>query len=267
MAAATKDRIAGAGPCLDLSGKVALVTGASSGLGEHFARTLAGAGASVVLAARRLEALEAVAGRIRADGGAAVAVPMDVTDEASVEAAFDTAAEAVGMPEVVVCNSGVPGTGAFAHEMATAVWDEVFDTNARGVWLTARAGARRLTAARRPGSIVMVASIRAHLNFKLFTPYGASKAAIVNLAQNMALELARSGVRVNALAPGYFDTPLNAGLFDTHYGREMIARIPQRRLGEMAELDGALLLLASDAGSYITGSTIVVDGGHSHASV
>ena len=255
------------GPSFDLHGKVALVTGASSGLGEHFARSLARAGASVVLAARRLETLEAAAEEIRAAGGAAAAVRMDVTDEASVEAAFDAAVTAVGLPDVVVCNSGVPGTGAWAHELATGVWDEVFDTNVRGAWLTARAGARRLVEARRPGAIVMVASIRAHLNFKLFTPYGASKAAIVNLTQNMALELARSGIRVNALAPGYFDTALNEGLFETEYGREMIQRIPQRRLGEMAELDGALLLLASDAGSYITGSTIVVDGGHSHAAV
>jgi NAD(P)-dependent dehydrogenase (short-subunit alcohol dehydrogenase family) len=250
-----------------LDGKVALVTGASSGIGAHFARTLARAGARVVLAARRLEALEALAAEIRDEGGAAFAVRMDVTDEASVEAAFEAATAAAGLPDVLVNNSGVSGTGSLAHMMPAEVWDEVFATNARGVWLCARAGARRLVEAGRPGAIVNVASIRAHLGFKNFAAYGASKAAIVNLTQNMALELARFRIRVNALAPGYFDTPLNDGLFDTRYGREMIERIPQRRLGELSELDGALLLLASEAGSYITGSTIVVDGGHSHASV
>ena len=255
------------GPGFGLHGKIALITGASSGLGAHFAPTLARAGASVILAARRLEPLEEVARGIREGGGYATAVGMDVTDEASVEAAWDRAVADVGLPDVIVNNSGIPGNAAYAHDMTTRMWDEVFDTNVRGLWLCARAGARRLVAAGRPGAIVNIASIRAHLNFKLFAPYGASKAAIVNLTQNMALELARFDIRVNAIAPGYFLTPLNDGLFETAYGKEMIQRIPQRRLGEMKELDGALLLLASEAGSYITGSTVVVDGGHSHASV
>jgi NAD(P)-dependent dehydrogenase (short-subunit alcohol dehydrogenase family) len=243
-----------------LAGKTALVTGASSGLGWHFARVLAAAGAKVALAARRLERLEALAQEIRAAGGTAAAVALDVTDAAAVQRGFDAAEAALGDVSVLINNAGVP-SGSFFLDLAEAHWREVMAVNLDGVFRVGQEGARRM-AARSGGSIVNIASILSFGAIKSLSAYAASKAAVVSLTRSMALELARSKVRVNALAPGYFATEFNRAFLDSAAGRRLIAGVPMARAGSLAELDGPLLLLASDAGSFMTGSILTVDGGH-----
>jgi len=245
----------------DLSGRIALVTGASGGLGRHFALTLAAAGAKVVLAARRTDQTAAAAAEIEAGGGIAAAVSMDVTDETSVKRAFGEASERLGLPNVVINNSGVAKNEP-ALEMSLADWDQVLDTNARGAFLVSREAARALIAAKTGGSIINVASILGLRVAGRVAPYSASKAALLQLTRSLALEWARYNIRVNAIAPGYIETELNRDFFSSEAGLALINRIPQRRLGRAEELDGALLLLASDASAYMTGSTLVVDGGH-----
>lgn len=246
----------------DLGGKVALVTGASGGLGLHFARTLAGAGARVALAARRREQLDANVAAIAAAGGEAAAVAMDVTEPESVERAVAEVAERLGGPATVVVNNSGVAASQTALDLDPAEWDKVMDTNVKGAWLVARAAARRMIDAGVGGSVVNIASI---LGFRVagrVAPYAASKAGLLHLTRSLAFEWARHGIRVNALAPGYVETDLNRDFFASEPGKALIARIPQRRLGQARDLDGALLLLASDASAYMTGSTIVVDGGH-----
>jgi len=246
----------------DLSGKVALVTGASGGLGLHFARTLSRAGARVALAARRREQLEANVAAIAGAGPEAVAVAMDVTDPGSVERAVAEVAERFGGPATVVVNNSGVTASETALDLDPADWDKVMDTNVKGAWLVARAAARRMIDAKVGGSVVNVASI---LGFRVagrVAPYAASKAALVQLTRALALEWARHGIRVNAIAPGYVETDINRDFFASDPGKALVARIPQRRLGRPGDLDGALLLLASDASAYVTGSAVVVDGGH-----
>ncbi|MEO0983149.1 MAG: SDR family oxidoreductase [Pseudomonadota bacterium] len=245
----------------ELNGKTALITGASSGLGAHFSRVLSDAGARVILAARRLDRLESLAFDIAGAGGEAAPVEMDVTDPASVEAAFDWIKQDGGAADIIVNNSGM-SRDAFAHEMEEDDWSAVMDTNLTGAWRVAKAGARALIDAGKPGSIINIASITAYGTSQTLGAYAASKAAIDHLTRYMALELARHRIRVNALAPGYFITDLNSAFFETEQGEKMVRRIPMRRTGELHELAGPLLLLASDTGSYMTGSTLVVDGGH-----
>lgn len=244
-----------------LDGRVALVTGASSGLGRHFARTLAAHGAKVALAARRLPRLHELAGEIASAGGEATCVQMDVTDAASVRAGLAAARRELGVIDVVVNNSGV-AVPKPALEADESDFDQVLDTNLRGAWLVARETARAMVEAGCAGSIVNIASILACRVGGGLSVYAASKAGLVQLTRALAMELARHRIRVNAIAPGYVRTEMNDAFFASEAGQAMVKRVPMRRLGEPAELDGALLLLASEAGSYMTGSVIVVDGGH-----
>jgi NAD(P)-dependent dehydrogenase (short-subunit alcohol dehydrogenase family) len=242
-----------------LRGRRALVTGASSGLGRHFAFTLAQADAEVILAARSADRLENTVAEIRSAGGRAWPVPMDVTSTMSVRAAFDEIGEPAA--DVIVNNAGIAISRPLL-EQTESDWDSVVDTNLKGVWLVAQEGARRLIATRRQGSIVNIASITGDRVAGGVAPYCASKAAVIHLTRAMALELSRYGIRVNALAPGYVQTDLNREFLASEAGERLRSRIPQRRFGSQEELDGSLLLLASEAGSYMTGGLVVVDGGH-----
>ena len=243
-----------------LAGQHALVTGASSGLGRHFADVLAAAGANVTVAARRESALADTVARLGDAGGQAHAVPLDVTDPASVTAALTAAQARFGPVTVVINNAGITSTGP-ALDMGEADWSHVIDTNLRGSWLMAQHAARFM-AAQGGGSIVNIASILGLRVTGGVAPYAVSKAGVVQMTKALALEWARHRIRVNALAPGYIETELNDAFFATDAGKALIRRIPQRRLGELSELDGPLLLLASGAGSFMTGSVVTVDGGH-----
>ncbi len=242
-----------------LDGRVALVTGASSGLGQHFARVLHGAGATVVLAARRVDRIEAEAARL---GERAHAVAMDVSNEASIAAGFETIAKTLPAPDVVVNNAGISGSSMML-QMETPEWDDVIEVNLRGPFLVAREAARRLVAAKRPGSIINIASILGLRVSPAVAPYMASKAGLIHLTRSMAYEFARYGIRVNALCPGYFATEINTEFLETEWAKASLKRVPQRRIGDLRDLTGPLLLLASGAGAFMTGEALVVDGGQS----
>jgi NAD(P)-dependent dehydrogenase (short-subunit alcohol dehydrogenase family) len=244
-----------------LRGKRALVTGASSGLGRHFAGVLASAGAEVALAARRVERLEEIAAEITGAGGRALAVAMDVTDAASVVRGFAAAEAALGPISILINNAGIP-SGAFFLDMSEREWREVMAVNLDGVFRVGQEGARRMVANGGGGVIIITASMLSFAVSKSLSAYAASKAAVASLARSMALELARENIRVNALAPGYVHTEFNAAFLAGPAGQRLLARVPLRRAGKLADLDGPLLLLASDAGAYMTGSLLVVDGGH-----
>ncbi|KAA0571423.1 glucose 1-dehydrogenase [Azospirillum sp. Sh1] len=246
---------------IDLTGRTALVTGASSGLGRHFAGVLAKAGARVALAARRSEALAETQSAIESAGGSAVVVAMDVTDPASVAAAVGEAWGALGRIDILVNNAGVTATRPFL-DMSEEEWDRVIDTNLTGCARVARAVAQRMRDDKQGGAIVNIASILGMRVAGQVSSYIAAKGGLVHLTKAMALELARYNIRVNALCPGYVETELNADFFASDAGKALVKRIPQRRLGRLSDLDGPLLLLASDAGAYMTGSVLAVDGGH-----
>lgn len=245
-----------------LANRTALVTGASSGLGRHFARVLSDAGATVVVAARRMDKLEEVAEEITKAGGNALPVEMDVTDDGSVVAAFESVREALGRPcDIIISNSGMSREGWY-REQSEDDWNAVIDTNLTGVWRVGKHATNAMIDAKVKGSIINIASITAHRPQLMTTAYCVSKAGVDHLTRHMALESARYGIRVNAISPGYYKTAINDEYLDSDAGDAMRKRVPMRRFGEYKELDGALLLLASDAGSYMTGATIVVDGGH-----
>ncbi|RMH82360.1 SDR family oxidoreductase [Pseudomonas sp. AOB-7] len=245
-----------------LAGKTVLITGASSGIGEHLARLAAQAGALVVLGARRIERLEKIAQDIQWLGGEALAVALDVTDRSSVEAAFHAAEAHFGVVEVVLNNAGV-GNGRRALEISEDEWRAMLSTNLDGVWRVAQCAAQRLVKAGRGGSIVNVASILGLRVGNGYSHYCAAKAGVVQLTKSLALELARHQIRVNAIAPGYFKTEMNDAYFDCDKGQAYIRdAVPMRRLGLRQELDGPFLLLASEAGSFMTGEVMAVDGGH-----
>ena len=244
-----------------LDGQKVLVTGASSGLGRHFALTLARAGAAVALAARSADKLAEAAAEIGRLGGRAIVVALDVTDASSVREAVAKAETQLGGLTTLVNNAGVVvSKPLFEHDEND--WDRVMDTNLKGAWQVAQEVARRMVAHGRGGCIINIASILGLRAVGGVPEYCASKAGPIHLTKVMALELARHNIRVNAIAPGYIRTDLNRGFFESEAGQAMVRRIPQRRLGEPGDLDGALLLLASDASRYMTGAIIPVDGGH-----
>jgi NAD(P)-dependent dehydrogenase (short-subunit alcohol dehydrogenase family) len=246
---------------LSLAGHNALVTGANGGLGSHFAQTLARAGANVAVAARRVDSLREVQEKIAADGPRVTAVPLDVTNPDSVAAAFDAAASALGPITVVVNNAGIAITKPLLDQTEED-WQQVIEVNLSGAWRVAQAAARHMVEHGRGGSIVNIGSILGLRVSSQVPSYAASKAALIQLTKAMALELARHRIRVNTLAPGYVETGINREFFASEAGQALIKRIPQRRIGKPGELDAPLLVLASDAGSYITGAVLAVDGGH-----
>lgn len=249
-----------------LDNQVVLVTGASSGLGAHFATTLANAGARVALCARRAEKLDDVVRRIKDKGGNAAAFPLDVTEMDQVPSSLDQVEAQLGPVNVLVNNAGVALTRP-ALEIDDADWDLILDTNLKAAWTLSQAFARRVIARKGSGCIVNIASILGIRVSGAVAPYAVSKAALIQMTRSLALEWARYGIRVNALAPGYILTDLNRKFFESEAGQRVVKRIPQRRIGQPGDLDGALLLLASRASEHMTGETIVVDGGHSHASL
>lgn len=240
-----------------MGGKTVLITGASSGFGAHFAQVLAAAGADLVLAARRVEKLEDTAGKVRALGRTATVVGMDVSDCQSVERAF------AAMPalDVVINNAGINRVGTL-DTLAEQDWDAVVDTNLKGVWAVSREAIRRWRTEGRPGNIVNIASVLGLRVGSQLPPYVASKAGVVQLTKSIALDYARDNIRCNAICPGYFITDINRDFFETEPGKKLIKRVPFKRLGNMPDLDGPLLLLASDASRYMSGAALPVDGAH-----
>jgi NAD(P)-dependent dehydrogenase (short-subunit alcohol dehydrogenase family) len=250
----------------DLSGRVALVTGASSGIGERFGHILAAAGASVVLAARRIDRLTRSKAMIEAAGGRAITVAMDVTDEASTIAAYDAAEAAFGTVDTIVANAGMNSEG-MAVDLPVGEFDRVMAVNVRGAFLTAREGARRLIATgsrdRQNGRVIITASITAHKVEPGLAPYSASKAAVLQLGKVLAREWIREGINVNMICPGYIRTDLNGDWFDTEAGVKQISKWPRRRLMDDSDLDAMLLYLASDGSSAVTGQHFTIDDGQS----
>ena len=242
----------------NLTGKVALITGASSGLGRHFAKTLSEAGATVILSARRVDNLMELQNELK---GNSRVFSLDVTSNESVESLFQEIKKEFGSADILINNAGVNDTRKF-KDLDEESWNFVLETNLNGAFRVAKSFTDLLLEQNKPGSVINIASIlglRVGLNL---TSYAAAKAGLVQLTKSMALELARSGIRVNAIAPGYILTEINDDFFKTEEGQNYIKSIPMNRLGLESELDGLLLLLASDASSFMTGSIIPVDGGH-----
>ncbi|MGJ4903115.1 SDR family oxidoreductase [Bradyrhizobium sp. HKCCYLRH2060] len=244
----------------DVSREVILITGASQGLGRQFARVLSAHGAAVALAARQTGKLKALEAEIRARGGRAAAVEMDVTSMASIARGMDAAEAALGPVTVLINNAGI-AVEKLAVEQSEADWDAVIGANLKGAYFAATEAARRMAARKAGGNIINIASVLGFSVVKFISPYAISKAGVVQATKALALELAASGIRVNALAPGYIDTDINHEVWETPAGEKLIKRIPQRRVGHESDLDGAILLLASNASRYMTGSVVTVDGG------
>ncbi|MFA6266637.1 MAG: glucose 1-dehydrogenase [Pseudolabrys sp.] len=245
----------------NLTGRVALVTGASSGLGQQFARALAGNGAAVALVARRADRLESFKADLQKSDGRAIAIEADVTDSAAMRAAFDAAEKAFGTVTILVNNAGVAQKPLRAIDVDADEWRRVLSVDLDAVFYTAQEAARRMIAAGQQGSIINIASVLGFGVSKGTAAYAVAKAAVVQATQALAIELAFKGVRVNAIAPGWFVTEINDTYLNSEAGIAMKRDIPMGRFGEPGDLDGALLLLASEAGRFMTGATIVVDGG------
>lgn len=253
-------------PSFDLTGEVALVTGASSGIGRHLAELLAAAGAKVALAARRVDRLAEAARDIEAAGGESLPIACDVTRSDSVAAAVAAAETELGPLTILVNNAGVVVSKPL-FEHTEADWDYVVDTNLKGAWLAAREFAHHLVGVKRPGRIINISSVLGHRTIGRVPAYCAAKAGLTHLTHVLAMELARYGILVNAVAPGYVETDFNRAFFQTETGKALISRIPLKRLGQTEDLDGALLFLASRASAYVTGAVIAVDGGHGVAAI
>ena len=245
-----------------LEGRVALVTGAGSGLGKHFARVLSQAGATVACVGRRLDPVQAVADEIQDKGGKAVALSMDVTDPDSIREGFSRIQQQCGVVDVLINNAGLSNPTAF-EEMTREQWTSLVDANLSGPFYVAQEMAKRLIAAGKPGSIVNIASILGHLARPQFINYGTTKGGVIHMTQYMALDLMPYGIRVNALAPGYFPSEMTNPFYESEAGKREIAVLPIQRLGRHDELNGPLLLLASDASTYMSGTVLTVDAGHS----
>lgn len=240
-----------------LEGKRALITGASSGIGRHFAGLLAARGVEVLLAARRAEALAEVCKQVSDAGGKAQSVVLDVSDSAAVHDAIGQ----LGTIDIVVNNAGISRAGALI-DLTPDDWQTVIDVDLSAAFHVAQAAARAMRDSGNGGAIVNVASILGKRVAGGVGAYTAAKAGLIQMTRAMALEWARYGIRVNALCPGYIATDINRDFFETDQGKALIKRIPVRRLGELSDLDGPLLLLVSDAGRFMTGTEIVADGGH-----
>ncbi len=244
----------------DLTHKVALVTGASSGLGARFAEVLAENGAAVALVARRADRLAALKAQIEKSGGRALAIEADVCDRTAMRRAFDAAEQAFGTVTILINNAGVVQSGR-AVELAEEDWQRVLATNLDAVFFWAQEAARRMLAGGKGGSIVNIASVLGITPDNGVVSYAAAKAGVIQVTKALAIELAFKGIRVNAIAPGWIVTEMNRDYLASERGAAMKKKIPMGRFGETRDLDGPLLLLASDAGSYMTGATIVADGG------
>ena len=244
----------------DVSREVILITGASQGLGRQFARVLSAHGAAVLLAARQAAKLKSLEEEIRAKGGRAAAVQMDVTNMATISRALDTAEVPFGPVTVLINNAGI-AIEKLATDQTEADWDAVIGANLKGAYFLATEAARRMIARKQGGNIVNIASVLGTGVLKAVSPYAISKAGMIQATRAMALELAADNIRINALAPGYIDTEMNHAFWSTPAGERLARRIPQRRVGAESDLDGAILLLASNASRYMTGSVVTVDGG------
>ncbi|TAH66749.1 MAG: SDR family oxidoreductase [Rhodopseudomonas palustris] len=244
----------------DVRKETVLITGASQGLGKQFARVLASHGAAVVLAARQIGKLQQLEAEIIAAGGRAAAVAMDVSDLASIAPAIDAAEAKLGAITVLINNAGI-AVEKLALEHSAADWDAVLGVNLKGGYFAATEMARRMAQRGQGGNIINIASVLGLGVMKGLSSYAISKAAMIQATKALALEFAAHNIRVNALAPGYIDTEINHDLWATPAGEKLAKRIPQRRVGREDDLDGAILLLASNASRYMTGSVITVDGG------
>ena len=243
----------------DMSQETVLVTGGGTGLGRRFAEVLAGVGATIILSGRRLEKLEESAESVRDQGGVAHCVVMDVSDAQSIVKGVE-ACNAISPITVLVNNAGT-STGVTLVALEEQGWDSVMDTNLKGAWLVAREVVRSLSERKAVGAIVNIASVLGTSVQKGTGDYCVSKAGLLHLTRQMALEWARYHVRVNAIAPGYYLTDISAAYLESDAGQALVKRIPARRLGEPREMDAALLMLCSSASSYMTGSTVTIDGG------
>jgi len=251
-------------PSLDyfeLSGKIALITGASSGLGAHFSTCLAQAGCTVILAARRKQNLDMLAAQLSDEGYSAHAVEVDVSDQTSSDKTLKTLFENIGTPDILINNAGIARPGRFI-DAAMEDTDMVFNVNQTSVWRISQQVCKQMIAEEKPGSVINIASILGMDILSGVGSYAVSKAAVIQMTKVMALELARYNIRVNAIAPGYFNTEINKGFLDSDAGKKIIKRVPSRRIGALDDLDGLLFLLASNKSAYMTGSVIPVDGGH-----
>ncbi len=244
-----------------LAGRIAMVTGGGTGLGRQFALALAKAGADIALCARRQEKLVETARLVEGTGRRAACVAMDVTSGASITAGLEAVTALLGSPDILVNNAGV-NRPMFATQLTEEDWDAIVDTNLKGAFLLSQAFAMQPGRARQGGSIINVASILGLRGQKAVTAYMASKAGLIHLTRGLALEWARMNIRVNALLPGYFRTDITDDFLDAEAGQKIVANIPLGRVGDPTELIGPLLLLASDAGSFMTGAVLVADGGH-----
>jgi NAD(P)-dependent dehydrogenase (short-subunit alcohol dehydrogenase family) len=253
-------------PTFSVAGQVALVTGASSGIGLYFAEVLAAAGAKVALAARRADRVEEACERIRTGGGTCLGVALDVTDRKSIAAALAETEEGLGPVSVLVNNAGVVVSKPF-FDHTEEDWDHVVNTNLKGAFWMARDFAAHLVAKTRPGRIINIVSVLSHRTIARVPSYLAAKAGLAHLTGTMAMELARHGILVNGIAPGYVVTDFNREFLESEAGLRLAGRVPMKRVGQVEDLGGALLFLASPASAYVTGAVIAVDGGHAVAAI